>query len=101
MKEHDINEVTELLEQEAGIRSVSIIIRYDSRIQKITGKEEDPMIVSEGSLFPYVLFNVFEMYPEIQETYPPGVLGFVRNGGDLFPSLPMQEGDIILFTEVQ
>lgn len=98
MNKDKMREEAELFERESGMKGVSITIRYDPIIQKITGKEEDPMILSEGSLFQYVLLNVFEVYPEIQEKYPPGVLGFIRNGGDLFPSLPMQNGDVILFT---
>lgn len=100
MNEDDMCAAAAFFEKETGMRSVSITIRYDATLQKITGTKEDPMILSEGSLFTYVLMNIFESHPYISEKYSPGMIGFARNGGDLFPSLPMQDGDIILCTVV-
>ena len=61
-------------------KAMRVNVRFSEKLQKITGKEGHPVIISEGASFLYLLMNIFMEYPEIEEKYPPGVLGFTING---------------------
>lgn len=69
--------------------SIIITFQYDTHIQKITGKKEEPAIISENMPFVLLLSILFQSYPEIEKKYPPGTLGFTVNG------IPPQEYDIM------
>lgn len=76
-------------------RSIRITARYDKELQKITRKEEHPVIMSEGSTFVYLLMNIFMEYPDIEKQYPPGVLGFSINNIPPKTYTPLFDGDIV------
>ncbi|MFZ2303419.1 MAG: hypothetical protein WAV98_01345 [Minisyncoccia bacterium] len=61
-------------------RAMSVNVRFDKELQKITGNEGHSVIISEGASFLYLLMNVFMECPEIEEKYPPGLIGFSING---------------------
>ena len=75
-----------------------IIVSYDKTLQKITGKKEEEMIVSEGISFLLFLGMIFSSYPAIEFKYPPGVLGFTVNGKPPDDFEILNDGDKIFFT---
>ena len=74
---------------------IYLTVRYDEALQEITGVAEDPMIVSIGVQFPYILMNIFLEHPEIDKTYKPGQLGFLVNGVPPTTNYVMNDGDVI------
>lgn len=80
---------------------INIVVRYDATLQKITNRAEDPVVMSEGSTFAYLLQNVLMAYPQIAEQYPPGVLEFSVNSVSPKPHTVLFESDVVLFATVQ
>lgn len=70
---------------------------YDKMLQAITGRAFEPVIVSEGITFVEYLYFIFSSYPEIEERYPPGFVGFLINGKRPTDFTILKEGDIIYF----
>ena len=79
-------------------KAIRVTVRYDSALQKITGRAEDPMLMGEGSTFLYLLQNVLMAYPEIEEKYPPGALGFLIHETPPKTYSPLFDGDIVFFS---
>ena len=81
----------------AGVpKSIKLRVYYDEALQRITKTKYDPIIMSEGALFVYLLQNVFVEHPEIEKKYPPGKLGFIINDITLpKPHTPLFNGDVI------
>lgn len=73
---------------------------YDKTLQLITLKESEEAIVSEGITFLEYLYFFFSSYPEIQDKYPPGVLGFAVNGKLPTDFDVLKDGDKIHFKVV-
>ena len=78
-------------------RAIHITISYDPNLQKITGKESETSMSSEGVTFQQFLFFLFSSYSEIQSTYPPGKLGFLLNGEPPRLDTILRDGDRLLF----
>ena len=78
-------------------KALSITITYDPNLQKITGKDKEVSITSEGTTFMQFLLFLFEAYPEIQTTYPPGKLGFTVNGNPPKNQDLLKDGDVLYF----
>jgi hypothetical protein len=76
--------------------AIKLRVYYDEALQRITKKEYNPVIMSKGSLFAYLLQNVFIEHPEIEKQYPPGKLGFIINKTTLpKPHTPLFDGDVV------
>ena len=78
-------------------QSIRLTVRYDGVLQKITGRAEDTVYMSEGSVFAYLLQNVFMEHPDIEKRYPPGVLSMFLNGAPPKTYIPLCDGDIVVF----
>ncbi len=95
-------EMRKMVEEMAKIsdmpKAIFLKVRYDTELQKITGKAEHPMVMSEGSTFAYLLQNIFIEYPEIEKQYPPGLLRFSVDGGPPKMHTPLLDGDMIDFS---
>jgi hypothetical protein len=74
-----------------------IYISFDHNLRRITGKESDVAMVSNGISFIQFLFFLFESYPEIQASYPPGKLGFLINNEAPREDSQLYDGDRVLF----
>lgn len=59
---------------------VNITVYYDKELQKITGTEKEPVVISSSAIFVYLLQVLFTSYPEIEKKYPPGTIGLLLNG---------------------
>ena len=98
----DEEEMRKMVEEMAKIsnmpKAIFLKVQYDKELQKITGKEEHPLAMSEGSTFAYLLQNIFMEYPELEKQYPPGVLGFSINGFPPKMYTPLFDGDTIIFS---
>lgn len=79
-------------------KAMSIKVLFDKELQKITGNEGHPVMISEGASFLYLLMNIFMEYPEIEEKYPPGMLGFSINGIPPRDHSMLFDGDVIDFS---
>ena len=79
-------------------KPVFLKIQYDGELQKITGKAEHSMFISEGATFSYLLHNIFIEYPEIAKRYSPGTLGFCIDGVPPKMHTPLFAGDTIIFS---
>ena len=74
-----------------------ITISFDQNLQKITGKETEKSMISDGMPFLQFLFFLFSSYPEIQTTYPAGTLGFLVNGEPPREHTTLHDGDKLIF----
>ena len=98
MNEEEMKKMMKELENTPGIpKPIHIRIRYDKELQKITGTEEEPVYMSQGSIFVYLLQNIFIEHPEIEKRYPPGVLAFAINNIPPKTYTPLLDGDIVSF----
>jgi len=77
---------------------VKIEVFYDAKLQEITEVKSEPVIMSEGSTFMYLLQNVFMAHPEIGRIYPPGALGLAVNGYPPKTYSPLFDGDKVFFS---
>ncbi len=99
MDEEDMRKMVEKMAKVSGMpKAMFLKIQYDKELQKITGKEEHPMVMSEGGNFAYLLQNVFIEYPKIEKKYPPGALGFTINGTPPKVYTPLFDGDVVVFS---
>jgi hypothetical protein len=78
-------------------KHVRIEVFYDEKLQGITGVESEPVIMSNGSVFSYLLQNIFMAHPLIEKTYPPGVLLMAVNGYSPKLHSPLFDGDKVVF----
>ncbi len=60
-------------------KPIKIKISYDEELKKITEKDSEEAVVSEGIRFVQFLGFIFASYPEIEKNYPPGKLGLLLN----------------------
>ncbi len=79
---------------------ITITIRFDTELQKLTGNTGHPVFMSEGATFAFLLMSVFEEYSEIENKYPPGTLGFMVNEVPPKMYTPLFDGDIVSFSVV-
>ena len=99
MDEEEMRKMAEEMAKIPGMpKAMFLKIQYDEELQKITGKKEHPMIMSEGGNFAYLLQNVFIEYPEIEKQYTPGALGFSINGTPPKAYTPLFDGDVVSFS---
>jgi hypothetical protein len=78
--------------------SVTITIRYDKYLQKITSVLSEPAVINKGMPFVMFLFTIFKSYPEIEKKYPAGTLGLMVNGKPPQDYDILQDGDIVFIT---
>jgi len=76
---------------------INIEVRYDETLQKMTGTASEPVTMSEGATFAYLMQNIFMAHPDIPEKYPPGTLGMDINGHPPRPHSPLFDGDVVSF----
>ena len=81
-------------------KPIAITLEYDTALQAITGRPSDPVVLSEGAPFNYLLFNLFQSYPAIERQYPPGALGFTVNGRRPDDDTVLHDGDVVSFAAV-
>jgi len=74
-------------------KPIKIKIFYDEELKKITGKDSEETIASEGIDFATQLYFIFSSYPEIQKKFPPGWLGFLLNGREPKEKDVLKDGD--------
>jgi hypothetical protein len=79
---------------------VHVTVYYDTNLQKITGVEKEPAVVSSNTTFLYFLHFIFTSYPQIPQTFPEGALGMLLNNNPPTEYDVLQEGDVIQFTSV-
>lgn len=79
-------------------KGITVNLHYDEQIQKITGKEQETVAVSPCCPFDILLSVVFNSYPEIENKYPPGFLGFTINGSVPSAGSTLSEGDTVRFS---
>ena len=60
-------------------KSIKIKIFYEGGVEKITKKDSEESIVSQGLSFAQMLYFIFSSYPEIQQQFSPGTLGLLLN----------------------
>ncbi|MDO8660214.1 MAG: hypothetical protein Q7K54_06520 [Candidatus Parcubacteria bacterium] len=76
-------------------KAITINIEFDLELQKITGTEGHDVVMSEGSMFMFLLQSIFMEYPKIEKKYPPGMLGFIINGTPPKTYTPLFDGDVV------
>lgn len=79
-------------------KPISIVVKYDQELEKITGIKEHPVMMSDGATFMFLLQSIFMEYPEIENKYPPGIVGFLINGTPPKPYTPLFDGDVVSFS---
>ena len=79
------------------LSSAKIIVSFDPNLQRITGTASEEVVVNDGISFLQFLFFLFESYPEMQTSYPPGKLGFLVNDEPPGEDCTLRDGDRVLF----
>ncbi len=74
-------------------KSIKVKIFYDESLQKITNKDFEETIISEGLSFVMFLYFIFSSYPEIQKEFPLGKLRLLLNNRKPNDSDILDEGD--------
>ena len=79
-------------------KPVHVRMQYRNGVERVTGTEQEDIIVSEGMVFVQLLHIIFTSYPGIEKEYPAGALGLTVNGvpPDVYDEL--HENDIVLIT---
>lgn len=77
-------------------KPIKVKIFYDEELKKITGKDSEEAMVSEGIKFVNMLGFIFASYPGIEKTYPPGKLGLLLNNRPPKDSDVLQDGSEII-----
>ncbi|MGB9743630.1 MAG: MoaD/ThiS family protein [Minisyncoccales bacterium] len=78
------------------LKPIKIKIFYDENLKKITGKNFEEAVVSEGMTFVNQLYFIFSSYPEIEKRYPPGKLGLLLNNRPPKDFDILRDGDEII-----
>lgn len=65
--------------KENFLRPIKVKIFYDENLKKITEKDFEEAIISEGLSFVNFLYFIFSSYSEIQKRFSPGKLGMLLN----------------------
>ena len=96
------DDMEKMMREMASISGMPKVIRlevwYDKKLQEITGREFDPVMMSEGSTFIYLLQNIFMEHPEIEKKYPAGTLGLTIDGVPPKTYTLLFDGDKVLIT---
>ena len=74
-------------------KPIKVKIFYDKELKKITGKDLEEAIASEGIDFATQLYFIFSSYPEISKKFAPGILGFLLNGREPKKDDILKDGD--------
>jgi len=99
MDEKDIKKILEEISKTPGApKAIEIEVHYDAKLQEITGVASEPVFMSEGSVFSYLLQNIFMAHPGIPEKYLPGALGMAINGYPPRMHSPLFDGDKVIIT---
>ncbi len=75
--------------------SISVTVTYSLALQEITGKAIESMTIADGAPFMYLLLDIFEAYPEIQNHYPPGTVSMLVNDEPPTEDYVMRSGDTL------
>ena len=76
---------------------IAILVKYSPELERLTGKSEEKMYLSQGALFVFLLSCIFQSYPQIPQTYDPGKLGFLLDGKPPQNFTPLLDGDTVEF----
>lgn len=77
-------------------KPIKIKISYDEELKKITEKDSEEVVVSEGLRFVQFLGFIFTSYPKIQKNYPPGKLGLLLNNRRPQDFDVLEDGDEVI-----
>lgn len=83
-----------------NLQPIKVTIFYDENLKKITEKDFEEAMISEGLNFVNLLYFIFSSYPEIEKRYPAGKLGFLLNNRPPKEFDILQDGDKIIFKTV-
>ncbi len=85
--------------EENFLKPIKVKIFYDEGVKRITGKDFEEAIVSEGINFATQLYFIFSSHPKIQKEFPPGQLGFLLNNKKPEAHDILKNGDEIKFID--
>ena len=74
---------------------IKVMVKYDDFVQKVTGTEREGITVDGELPFLHFLAGLFRMRPEIEDTFPPGVLGMALNGEAPKLTTVVTDGDVV------
>jgi len=77
---------------------IGIVVHYQGTISTITEKECEGIQIVQGMPFLMLLNLVFEIYPEIMKTYPPGRIGLMLNDHPPTDFEAMKDNDQVYLT---
>ncbi len=77
--------------------SITITVHFDEKLQEITKTPGYTSMSSQNAPFAFIMQSMFIEYPEIEEKYKPGMIGFTVNGKPPKEYSPMFDGDVVNF----
>jgi molybdopterin converting factor small subunit len=75
---------------------IKVIVRYGKELYPVTGVDEDPVVMSTGATFFFLLQSVFEEHPMLLEKYQPGELALMLNGTRPDTDTVLADGDLVV-----
>lgn len=88
----------DIISKEVDLSPIFVDVYCDTALQFITNYHHTRAMVNKGCAFAFILSCLLLDHPEIEERYPPGVLGFTLNGRVPEIDTPLNDGDKICFT---
>lgn len=82
------------------LKPIKVKIFYEGEIKKITKKDYEEAIVSEGLNFAGFLNFIFSSYPNIQKIFIPGTVGFLLNNKPPATNDILKENDVVKITAI-
>jgi len=79
----------------AGESTISVLVKYDDHVQKVTGVDAEGICVDGELPFVNFLAGLFRLRPEIEEVFKPGVLGLSLNGAAPKTRTLVTDGDVV------
>lgn len=77
------------------LKPIKVKIFYEGEIKKITKKDFEEAMVSEGLSFANFLNFIFSSYPNIQKIFIPGTVAFLLNNKPPEVNDILKEGDVV------
>jgi uncharacterized protein YpuA (DUF1002 family) len=78
-----------------NLRPIKVNVFYEGEIKKITKKDYEEAVISEGLNFGNFIYFIFSSYPNIQKIFVPGTVSFSLNNRVPMENDILKDGDIV------
>ncbi len=80
---------------DSKLKSVTVFLEFDPRLQPITGVTQTSIEMTEGTPFVMLLHAVLDSYPDLARNYAYNLVGFEINGKTPNPYALLDAHDVV------